>query len=190
MGPAQRLPPLEAWAGGARRGALPQLPLTLLNSVVAVSVLSEDLFPGRGIPPSRMATSVGLMNLAALPLGGVPMCHGSGGLAAQYHFGARSGAAVVALGGMKTVAGLLLGAGVLGQLHAYPFAVLGPMLVFAGWELGRVARDQLWSPGLVPTVGGAAALVAWNTLAGCLVALALWCVVRAWETRVPVEESA
>ncbi|HEX9743897.1 MAG TPA: putative sulfate/molybdate transporter, partial [bacterium] len=78
------LPQVEYWKEGLLKGVLPQLPLTILNSVVAVCALSADYFPGRGIPPRKMAMSVGLMNLVAVPLGGIPMCHGAGGLAAQY----------------------------------------------------------------------------------------------------------
>ncbi|MCP4708563.1 MAG: sulfate transporter, partial [Planctomycetes bacterium] len=84
-------PGVAAWKNGFINGALPQLPLTLLNSVIAVCALSEDFFPGRGISPRKMSVSVGVMNLICVPLGGIPMCHGAGGLAAQYHFGARTG---------------------------------------------------------------------------------------------------
>jgi len=80
----------SAWVSGFLKGALPQVPLTLLNSVVAVCALSADYFPGKGIPPKKMAASVGWMNLICVPLGGIPMCHGAGGLAAQYRFGART----------------------------------------------------------------------------------------------------
>ncbi|GAB4369636.1 MAG: putative sulfate/molybdate transporter [Acidobacteriota bacterium] len=168
------LPGPSEFVGGLFRGALPQLPLTLLNSVIAVCALSGDLFPGRGVPPGRVATSVGLMNLVAVPLGGLPMCHGSGGLAAQYHFGARSGLSVVFLGMLKIAGGLLLGGGSAVLLGAYPAAVLGPMLVLAGWELARVARDARAPVAAATVISGAAAIVLVNTLAGFLVALAAW----------------
>ena len=64
-------------------GGLPQLPLTALNSVVAVCQLSGDLFPGREARPALVAASVGLMNLVGPWLGALPCCHGAGGLAAQ-----------------------------------------------------------------------------------------------------------
>lgn len=130
-----------AWITGFFRGALPQLPLTLLNSVVAVCALSADYFPGRGIPPKKMAMSVGWMNLLCSPFGGIPMCHGSGGLAAQYRFGARTGASVIMLGLMKILVGLLLGHTLLELLETYPSAVLGPMLIFAGIELAKACGD-------------------------------------------------
>ncbi len=159
------------WLGGLIKAALPQAPLTVLNSVVAVCALSAAYFPAQGVPPARMAASVGLMNLLCAPLGGVPMCHGSGGLAAQYAFGARTGGSVVMLGTAKAAAGLALGSS-LGQLvHAYPAAVLAPLLVLAGVELaraGRASAPNLWA---VPLLTAACILVG-NTglgaLAGCL----------------------
>ena len=101
LGMAWHLPDLSAWEDwhtGILRGAVPQIPLTTLNSVIAVCVLSLDLFPKRPAAPRRMALSVALMNLICCPVGGMPLCHGSGGLAAQYRFGARSGGSMVMLG--------------------------------------------------------------------------------------------
>ena len=42
---------------------MPQIPLTLLNSVIAVCQLSGDLFPDKSPSATKVATSVGLMNL-------------------------------------------------------------------------------------------------------------------------------
>lgn len=136
-------PATDDWLAGLTRGTLPQLPLTLLNSVVAVCALSEDYFPGRGISPRRMAGSVGLMNLICVPICGLPVCHGSGGLAAQYQFGARTGGSVIMLGGGKIIAGLVLGGSLLSLLAVYPRSVLGPMLVVAGLGLAAAGRKGL-----------------------------------------------
>src|SRR5207245_2328522 len=76
------------------KAALPQIPLTTLNSVIAVCALSADLFPARRAEPRRVAISVGAMNLVAAWFGGMPMCHGAGGLAGQYRFGARTNGAI------------------------------------------------------------------------------------------------
>ncbi len=158
-----------AWVTGFFRGALPQLPLTLLNSVVAVCALSGDYFPGRGIPPKKMAMSVGWMNLLCIPFGGIPMCHGSGGLAAQYRFGARTGASVIMLGLMKILAGLLLGHTLLKLLETYPSAILGPMLIFAGIELAKACGDVCHlrdKPGMAICLVTAFFILAINTLTG------------------------
>jgi len=165
------LPGTSAWLTGLWQGALPQLPLTLLNSVVAVCALSADLYPGRGLQPRRVATSVGLMNLVAVPLGGMPMCHGSGGLAAQHRFGARTGGSVIMLGAMKILAGLLLGAGLLPLFKVYPRAVLAVMLVFAGFTLARPARASRKGWSLVITITTVAGILAGNTAIGTLCGL-------------------
>jgi hypothetical protein len=156
------------WYAGLQKGALPQLPLTLMNSVVAVCALSADYFPGRGVAPQYVAASVGLMNLVCVPLSGVPMCHGAGGLAAQYRFGARTGGSVVMLGALKIIAGLAFGGSLLVLLQAYPVAILGPMLVLAGVELARAARDMVRASDLVIGAVTAAFILGWNTLAGFL----------------------
>ncbi len=163
-------PALPDWEAGFLRGALPQLPLTLLNSVVAVCALSSAYFPGRGIRPREMAISVALMNLLCCPFGAVPMCHGSGGLAAQYRFGSRSGGSVVMLGIAKTVVGLCFGGALLGLLGGYPKAILGPMLVFAGVELARACADLAGDKRALPVLLlTAAAIVGSNTFIGFMV---------------------
>ena len=107
----------EDWSSGILRGAIPQIPLTTLNSVIAVCALSMDLFPHRPASPRPVAISVALMNLVCCPLGAMPMCHGSGGLAAQYRFGARSGGSVVMLGIAKMALAVLFGGSLLGWLQ-------------------------------------------------------------------------
>jgi hypothetical protein len=173
------LPTTHDWWAGLTLGAIPQLPLTLLNSVIAVCALSSDYFPGRGIEPRRMAASVGMMNLLCVPFGGMPMCHGAGGLAAQYHFGARTGGSVVMLGVLKIAAGLLLGAMLLTTLLAYPVSILAVMVIVAGLMLAKAARDALRPstsaellalPVFVATV---VPILLWNTLGGFLVGLAV-----------------
>ena len=137
-----RLADAEAWTTGFWKGAIPQIPLTLLNSVVAVCALSGDLFPHRPAQPRRVAISVALMNLACCPFGAMPMCHGTGGLAGQYRFGARTGGSVVILGIAKMVLALSVGGCLLSWLQGYPQSVLGILLLFSGLELAMVCRDQ------------------------------------------------
>lgn len=118
--------------------ALPQLPLTTLNSIVSTCKLSQDLFPDRPRPTqTSLAWSVGLMNLCGCLLGAMPMCHGAGGLAAQYRFGARHGCSMVFLGAVKMGLSLVVGAPLLLVLDRYPSSVLGVLLLFSGLELSR-----------------------------------------------------
>jgi hypothetical protein len=99
------------WWKGALHMALPQIPLTTLNSCIAVCKLGADLFPARAhlVSPRRVAISVLIMNLGMCLLGGLPMCHGAGGLAGQYRFGGRTGAALQLLGLLKVALGLAFG---------------------------------------------------------------------------------
>lgn len=162
-------PSASDWTGGFLKGALPQLPLTLLNSVVALCALSAEYFPGRGVQPRKVAASVGIMNLLCVPLGGIPMCHGAGGLAAQYRFGARTGGSVIILGVLKVVLGFLFGGALLGLLQSYPMAVLGPMLIFAGIQLARSSKDVVGDArGLTIVLVTASFILGVNTLAGFL----------------------
>ncbi|KAF6839046.1 sulfate transporter [Colletotrichum plurivorum] len=122
--------------------AIGQLPLTTLNSVIAVSALAADLLPDMPTPTvTAMGMSVGVMNLVGTWFGAMPVCHGAGGLAAQYRFGARSGASVIMLGLFKIVLGVVLGGTLLGLLSHYPKSLLGVMVIAAGLELAKVGHS-------------------------------------------------
>ena len=124
------------WWTGMMEGALPQLPLTTLNSVISVCHLCHSLYPNQqNLTRKEVALSIGIMNLVCIPLGGMPNCHGAGGLAGQYRMGARTGTSVVFLGVLKVILGIFLGASALVLLDALPKAVLGIMLGIAGMEL-------------------------------------------------------
>jgi len=124
------------------KAAVPQIPLTTLNSVIAVCALSADLFPNRPATPRRVAVSVGLMNLVACWFGGMPMCHGAGGLAGQYRFGARTNGSILFLGVVKMALAVFLGASLMALCLEFPASILGVMLAFSGMELALVCRDQ------------------------------------------------
>jgi len=162
---------------GFWRGTIPQLPLTVLNSIVAVSVLSRDLFPDRALQPRKVTLSVALMNLIACPLGGMPMCHGAGGLAAQYRFGARTGGSVVFLGLAKMSLAVLFGGSLMVIMTRFPLSILGVLLVFSGLELAVVCRDQTQKQNfmvMILTAGvSVAANVAFGFLIGVIVAIIL-----------------
>lgn len=181
FGPDWRLPNLTSladWQRGAILGAIPQLPLTLLNSVVAVCALSADLFQQKPASPRRVAVSVGLMNLIACPLGGMPACHGAGGLAAQHRFGARTGGSVVFLGVAKITLALLFGNSLLAWLQLYPQAVLGALLAFGGLELAAVCRDQTKRTNVIVMLATAGTCLAINTALGFAVGLVVYLLLR------------
>ncbi len=159
----------QDWVTGLWRGTVPQIPLTTLNSVIAVCALSADLFPSRPSSPRRVAISVGLMNLICCPFGAMPMCHGAGGLAGQYRFGARTGGSVVMLGAAKVLLAVLLGGTLLIWLQAYPQSVLGVLLLFSGLELAMVCRDQTERVAFFIMLMTAGASMAVNTAVGFIV---------------------
>ncbi|KAK2024423.1 sulfate transporter [Colletotrichum zoysiae] len=122
--------------------AIGQLPLTTLNSVIAVSALAADLLPDMPTPSvTSMGISVGLMNLVGTWWGAMPVCHGAGGLAAQYRFGARSGASIIMLGLLKLILGVVFGNSLIDLLKHYPKSLLGVMVIAAGLELAKVGHS-------------------------------------------------
>ncbi|CZR43080.1 uncharacterized protein FPRO_08004 [Fusarium proliferatum ET1] len=136
--------------------AIGQLPLTTLNSIVAVSALSQDLLPELPAPSvTSIGISVALMNLSSTWFGSMPVCHGAGGLAAQYRFGARSGSSIIVLGAFKLALGLMFGETLVDLLKHYPKSLLGIMVIAAGLELAKVGNSLNQ---------GASDL--WNTAAG------------------------
>lgn len=134
---------LPAWTSPtAISMAVAQLPLTTLNSVIAVSALSADLLPDLPTPTvTEMGLSVAVMNLVGCWFGAMPVCHGAGGLAAQHRFGARSGGSVIVLGTFKVLLGLLLGETLLDLLGRFPHSLLGIMVLATGMELAGVGQS-------------------------------------------------
>jgi MFS superfamily sulfate permease-like transporter len=136
------LPSWKDFGTGALDAGLGQVPLTTLNSIIAVTYLAADLLPQIPTPDvTSIGISVALMNLIGGWFGAMPVCHGSGGLAAQYRFGARSGASIIILGTFKLVLGLFFGETLVGLLQEYPKSLLGIMVLAAGLELAKVGES-------------------------------------------------
>ncbi|MCK9630567.1 MAG: putative sulfate/molybdate transporter [Methanoregula sp.] len=139
---------------------LPQLVLTIANAILATSLLTKDLF-GKDVPPRKFSTTIGLMNLTSVPFGGFPMCHGAGGLAGQYRYGARTGGANIYAGLIFLILALFFTSPQV--LSIIAVGVLGALLVFVGIEMGRhsLKTDSL----IVTVVIGILALISSMTLA-------------------------
>ncbi|CEP16428.1 hypothetical protein [Parasitella parasitica] len=135
------VPTPEQFKNGFLNAGLGQLPLTTLNSVIALCALIDELFPKHHAKTSHVAVSVGVMNLIGCWFGAMPVCHGSGGLAGQYRFGARSEVAVMLLGASKLLLGILFGGSLVGLLQVFPTSILAVMLFISGIELGCAARS-------------------------------------------------
>ena len=148
--PSLLFPSGGAWKTGSIDAAIPQLPLTTLNSILAVTSLAASLFPTH--PPTPSTTSIGfsvaIANLCGCWFGAMPICHGSGGLAGQYRFGARSGASVVVLGLVKLLLGLFAGEAIVPLLQRFPRSLLGIMVLAAGVELAKVGQSVVESKDL------------------------------------------
>ena len=165
---------LPALSADVASGTLAQLATSVGNAAVATSLLCADLFDA-DVSADELAGSMGAMTLVAVPLGGLPMCHGSGGLAGKHAFGARTGGANLVLGALY-----LAGALVAGVVTAIPTALLGVVLVVVAVHLGRTAIDSADRP---LTVGvGVLAL-----LSSIGVAFVLGAVVDRLLARLPAE---
>lgn len=121
--------------------ALPQLPLTLGNAIIAIREENNRLFPDRSVTENRIASSTGLMNLASAALGGVPMCHGAGGMAGHVAFGARTGGAPIILGSILLCLALLFGSSVRALFDVLAQPVLGVILFLTGAQLALGSCD-------------------------------------------------
>lgn len=120
---------------------IPQIPLTLGNAVIAITAENNELFPDRPVTEKKIAISQGIMNLVSPLFGGIPMCHGAGGMAGHVRFGAKTGGAPVILGSILLFIALFFSESVSIVFRIFPNAILGVILFFAGSELAIVVRD-------------------------------------------------
>src|SRR5512133_2139859 len=139
--PVFHAPPSPELLQGALLLALPQLPLSFGNSVIATSQTTQDLFPDYAVPVRKIGFTYGLMNLITPWFGGVPVCHGCGGLVGFYGFGARTGGAPVFYGMMYLLLGLFFAPGFAHVVHVFPMPVLGVVLLFEAVALMTLVRD-------------------------------------------------
>lgn len=140
--PQPRLPNLAEIATGFVVLALPQLPLSLSNSVIATERTVADLFPQRRVGVRKIGLTYAAVNLTAPLLGGIPACHGCGGLAGHYALGARTGGSVVIYGSFFALAGLFLSGSLTQLMAAFPLPVLGVVLLAEALTLMRFVADQ------------------------------------------------
>lgn len=130
----------DLWAGFILL-ALPQLPLTFGNAYLSITEENNKLFPDRPVTEKSVALSTGLMNLGSSFIGGIPMCHGAGGMAGHVQFGARTGGSSIILGAILLGAGLFFSASIGTIFKMFPASVLGVILFLAGLQLALGSRD-------------------------------------------------
>jgi predicted benzoate:H+ symporter BenE len=120
---------------------LPQAPLTLGNAILATVHENNNYFPERKVTVKTISIDHGVMNLVSAAIGGIPLCHGAGGMAGHLRFGARTGGALVILGVILLLVGLFLSDSVSLLFQVFPRPILGVILFFAGVELALVIKD-------------------------------------------------
>ena len=159
--------------------ALPQVPLTLGNAIIGVREENNRLFPDRPVTDRQVAVSTGVMNIFGSAVGGVPMCHGAGGMAGHVAFGARTGGSLVILGGLLVVLAIVFSGSIVALFEVIPQAVLGTILFMTGVQLASgqfdASREGNASTVLLVTAG----LSMWNVGIGFAGGLALqWLLLR------------
>ena len=154
---------------------IPQLPLTIGNAVVAVSDTARGYFGGRAAraTPGGVARSAGVVNVVSGVLGGMPMCHGAGGLTAHYRLGARTSAMNLVLGSGLVATGLLYGGKVPEVLGTAPPWLLASLLAYAGIRHALLVTDLRGAPLAIAVAAGVAGAAIGNlavTAAAAIVA--------------------
>jgi MFS superfamily sulfate permease-like transporter len=179
---AVTLPPLtvphldDVWRAMLLAG-FAQIPLSITNAVIATAALIRDYFPDKPVREERLMLNMGFMNVIPAFFGGMPLCHGAGGLAGQYYFGARTGGTNIIEGVIEISLGLFLGKSIGNLLAAFPMPLVGGMMFLVGIELGKVVVKlrgwKLWLALLTAAVS-----VVSNMAVGFIVGLAAACLVR------------
>jgi SulP family sulfate permease len=122
---------------------LPQIPMTIGNAIISNTDITHEYFGDQAKRATyrSIANSQGLADIASFFLGGIPMCHGAGGLAAHYRFGARTAGSNLIIGGIFVLLALVFGENTVAILKLLPFSLLGVLLVFAGLQLALMIQD-------------------------------------------------
>jgi hypothetical protein len=155
---------------------IPQLPLSFANSCLATADAARTYFGERAarVRPGRLATSLGLANVIAGAISGMPVCHGAGGLTAHHAFGARTGGAPLAIGSTLLVVAVVAGSGLAAVLTAFPLPILAALLSAAGVLHIGLARDLAGAREIALALVVAVLGFWFNLAIGLGVGLALW----------------
>jgi len=121
---------------------LPQLSLTVTNAVIVTASLSREFFPANASIASErnLALSSGLANVLLSPFGAMPMCHGAGGLQAQYRFGARTGLAPIVFGLVLLILAVGFADNAASLFATIPIGAVGALPAMAGTDLAVSRR--------------------------------------------------
>jgi len=153
---------------------IPQVPLTLGNAIIGTVAENNSHFPDRQVTAKQISIDHGFMNLISTCIGGIPMCHGAGGMAGHIRFGARTGGALVILGVIVLLTGLFLSDSVALLFQIFPRSILGIILFFAGLELALVIRDIQLKKETLYVLLVTAGIAMWNMGVAYLAGLVLY----------------
>lgn len=145
---------------------LPQLALTMANSVLGTRNVARKSFGAAAsrVDARRLLQSIGLGNVVSALAGGVPFCHGSGGVTAHYRGGSTHWASNVIIGVALLVFAAVQAAGGMVQLvYPHPW-IVGSLLVATGFFHAQLAA---------PTWAGSSGRLGRVRLAGMAVAALL-----------------
>lgn len=172
----------DMWKGMVLAG-FAQMPLTLTNACLSCGALIRKYFPERAVPEQRLLLNQAIMNIIVPFFGGMPMCHGAGGLAGQYTFGARTGGAPILEGLIEIGLGVFLSRSIVDLFSVFPMSIVGAMMLVVSLSLIGMARDtkgRLDWLALVVTVGAAVVV---NMAVGFVVGLAFHHLARLLQRR-------
>jgi SulP family sulfate permease len=152
---------------------LPQLPMTIGNAVIANADLSHEYFgkDSQKVTYRSVTISMALANLLSFVVGGMPLCHGAGGLAAHYRFGARTAGSNLMVGILFLSLAFFLGLHALSVVYLLPMAILGVLLIFAGGQLALTVIDMKTRKDLFVSLLMLGITLASNLAAGFLVGI-------------------
>lgn len=172
--------PVEIWQGMVLAG-FAQIALTTTNAVIATSALITQYFPNKVVSEKKLALNHGLMNIVVPFFGGMPMCHGAGGLAGQYYFGARTGGTNIIEGIIEISMGLFMAGSIAVLFTLFPTSIIGAMLLLVGVQLTKFARDIKKNELVIMALTVGLSL-ATNMAVGFVVAVIAYHSLKKWKT--------
>ncbi len=181
--PAFNLPPLtsfrleEVWQTLLLAG-FAQIPLTVTNACISTACLIQTYWPDKPVTERRLSLNQGIMNLIVPFFGGMPMCHGAGGLAGQYYFGARTGGTNIIEGLIEIALGLFFASSIAVLFAVFPTAIIGAMMFLVGIELVKFAKSVRVNKDLLPMGATLVVALATNMAVGFLVGLGVYHLTR------------
>ena len=120
---------------------IPQIPLSIGNSILATNQIAKDLYPSKSITINKITNTYSIINFINPFFSGIPTCHGSGGIVGHHTFGGRTGGSVIIYGFLYIFLGLFLSQGFDLIVQIFPLPVLGVLLLFESIGLMILIQD-------------------------------------------------